>query len=49
MAAIAAHHVLVAGQSQRKNDFVMRFLKGAGRINPSRPPSVPPWDLSTVV
>ena len=28
---------------------MVRFLKGARRINPSRPPSVPLWDLSKVL
>ena len=27
----------------------MRFRKGARRLNPPRPPSVPIWDLSTVL
>ncbi|XP_077082750.1 uncharacterized protein LOC143736071 [Siphateles boraxobius] len=49
VAAIAAHHVLTAGQSLGRNDLVVRFLKGARRMNPSRPPSVPPLDLSTVL
>ncbi|CAM4642809.1 unnamed protein product [Leuciscus chuanchicus] len=47
--AIAAHHAPVAGQSLGRNDLVVRFLKGARRMNPSRPPSVPTWDLSTVL
>ena len=49
VAAIAAHHAPVAGQSLGRNDLVLWFLKGARRLNPSKPPSVPSWDLSTVL
>jgi len=49
VAAIEAHHVLVDGQSLGRNDLVVRFLKGARSINLSRTPSVPPWDLFTVL
>ena len=41
VAAIAAHHAPVAGQSLGGNNLVVWFLKGARRLNPSRPPSVP--------
>ncbi len=40
-AAIAAHHDAVYGQSLGKHDLIVRFLKGARRMNPSRPPLVP--------
>ncbi len=30
-------------------NLIVRFLKGARRINPSRPPLVPSWDLSIVL
>ena len=49
VAAIAAFHVLVAGSSLGKCDLIVRFLKGARRLNPPRPPSVPAWDLSLVL
>jgi len=49
VAAIAAFTKPVSGQSLGKNDLVIRFLKGAKRLNPLRPPSVPMWDLSTVL
>ncbi|XDV44795.1 hypothetical protein PO909_013034 [Leuciscus waleckii] len=49
VAAIAAYHAPVDGQSLGRNYLVVQFLKGARRINPSRPPSVPSWDLSTVL
>ncbi len=43
VAAIAAHHDAADGW------FIVRFLKGARRMNPSRPPLVPSWDLSIVL
>ncbi len=47
--AIAAHHDAVDGRSLGKHDLIVRFLKGARRMNPSRPPLVPSWDLSIVL
>ena len=49
VAAIAAFTKPVNGQSLGKNDLVIRFLRGARRLNPPRPPLVPVWDLSTVL
>jgi len=49
VAAIAAFTKPAPGHSLGKNDLVMRFLKAAKRLNPPRPPSVPMWDLSTVL
>ncbi len=49
VAAIAAHHDAVDGRSLGKHDLIVRFLKGARRMNPSRSPSVPSWDLSIVL
>ncbi len=49
VAAIAAHHDAVDGRSLGKHDLIVRFLKGARRLNPSRPPLVPSWDLSIVL
>ncbi len=49
VAAIAAHHDAVDGRSLGKHDLIVRFLKGAKRMNPSRPPLVPSWDLSIVL
>ncbi len=49
VAAIAAHHDAVDGQSLGKHDLIVRFLKGARRMNPSRSPLVPSWDLSIVL
>ncbi len=46
MAAIAANHDPVEGKSLGKHDWVIRFLRGARRLNPPRPPSIPSWDLS---
>ncbi len=49
VAAIATHHDAVDGRSLGKHDLIVRFLKGARRMNPSRPPLVPSWDLSIVL
>ncbi len=49
VAAIAAHHDAVDGRSLGKHDLIVRFLKGARRMNPSRTPLVPSWDLSIVL
>ncbi len=49
VAAIAAHHDAVDSRSLGKHDLIVRFLKGARRMNPSRPPIVPSWDLSIVL
>ncbi len=49
VAAIAANHDPVEGKSVGKHDWVMRFLRGARRLNPPRPPSIPSWDLSLVL
>ncbi len=32
-----------------KQDLVIRFLRGAKRLNPPRPPSLPSWDLALVL
>ncbi len=49
VAAIAAHHDAVDGRSLGKHDLIVRFLKGARRMNTSRSPLVPSWDLSIVL
>ncbi len=49
VAAIAANHDPVEGKSVGKHDLVIRFLRGAGRLNHPRPPSIPSWDLSLVL
>ncbi len=49
VAAIVAHHHAVDSRSLGKHDLIVRFLKGAGRMNPSRPLLVPSWDLSIVL
>ncbi|KAI2650071.1 Transposon Ty3-G Gag-Pol polyprotein [Labeo rohita] len=49
VAAIAASHTPIAGQSIGRNNLVVRFLKGSRRMNPSRPHTIPTWDLSTVL
>ncbi len=41
VAAISAHHDPVEGRSVGKHDLVIRFLRGARRLNPPRPPSYP--------
>ncbi|KAL0204650.1 hypothetical protein M9458_002668, partial [Cirrhinus mrigala] len=49
VAAIAVFHAPIAGRSIGKNNLVVQFLKGSRRINPSRPHTIPAWDLSTVL
>ncbi len=49
VAAIAAHHDAVDGRSLGKHDLIVRFLKGARRMNPYRSPLVPSLDLSIVL
>ncbi len=49
VAAIAAYHDPVEGKSVGKHDWVVRFLRGARRLNLPRPPSIPSWDLSLVL
>ncbi|KAI2668545.1 Gag-Pro-Pol polyprotein [Labeo rohita] len=49
VAAIAAFHAPIADQSIGRNNLVVRFLKGSRRMNPSRPHTIPTWDLSTVL
>jgi hypothetical protein len=49
VAAIAAHHGAVEGKSLGKHDLIVRFLRGARRLNPPRPLSIPSWDLSLVL
>ncbi len=49
VAAIAAFHAPIAGQSVGRDNTVVRFLKGARRLNPPRPLTVPTWDLPTVL
>ncbi len=49
VATIAAHHNAVDGRSLGKHDLIVRFLKEARRMNPSRSPLVPSWDLSIVL
>ncbi len=49
VAAIAAHHDAVDGKSVGKHDLVIRFLRGARRLNPPHPHLVPSWDLPSVL
>ncbi len=49
VAAIAANHDPVEGKSLGKHDWVVRFLRGARRLNLPRPPSIPSRDLSLVL
>ncbi len=50
VAAISAHHDPVEeGRSGGEHDLVIRFLRGARRLNPPRPPSLPSWDLALVL
>ncbi len=49
VAAIAAFRSPQGGQSIGRNAMVVSFLKGARRLHPPRPTSVPPWDLEVVL
>ncbi len=49
VAAIAAHHDAADCRSLGKHDLIVRFLKGARRMNPSRSSLVASWDLSIVL
>ncbi len=49
VAAISAHHDPIEGRSVGKHDLVVRFLRGARRLNSPRPPSLPSWDLALVL
>ncbi len=49
VAAITAFRSPQSGQSFGKTALVVSFLKGARRLHPPRPPSVPPWDLEVVL
>ncbi|KAL0173854.1 hypothetical protein M9458_029822, partial [Cirrhinus mrigala] len=49
VAAISAFHATVNGHSVGKHDLVNRFLRGARRLRPPRPPTVPPWDMAQVL
>ncbi|KAI2655537.1 ORF V: Enzymatic polyprotein [Labeo rohita] len=49
VAAIAAYHDAVDGLSLGKHHLIVRFLRGARRLNPPRPHLIPSWDLSVVL
>lgn len=49
VAAISAFHAAIDGRSVGKHDLVIRFLIGARRLKPSRPPTMPSWDLAMVL
>ncbi len=48
-AAIVAFHTPVAGCLVGRDSMVIQFLRGARRMKPPRPCTVPPWDLPTVL
>lgn len=45
VAAIAANQDTFCGRSVGKHELVIRFLRGAWRLNPPRPHLIPSWDL----
>ncbi len=49
VAAIATQHDAVDSKSVGKHDLVIRFLRGARRLNPPCPHLVPSWDLPSVL
>ncbi|KAI2664100.1 tRNA-5-methyluridine(54) 2-sulfurtransferase [Labeo rohita] len=49
MAAISANHDLVEGRSVRKHNLVIRYFRGARRLNSPRLHLIPSWDLAMVL
>ncbi len=49
VAAIAAFHAAIARQSVGRNNLVVNFLRGTRRLNLPLAPTVPMWDLPTVL
>ncbi len=49
VAAIASFRSLQSRQLIGRHAMVVSFLKGAKRLHPPCPPSVPPWDLEVVL
>ncbi len=49
VAAIAEQHDAVDSKSVGKHDLVIRFLRGARKLNPPRPHLVPFWNLTSVL
>ncbi len=49
MAAIPPHHDPIEGKSVAKHDLIVRFLRGARKLNLPRPSSLPSWDLVLVL
>ncbi len=47
--SIAAFHAPIAGHSVGRDSVVIKSLRGARRMNPPRPHTIPPWDLTTVL
>ncbi|KAL0186045.1 hypothetical protein M9458_017715, partial [Cirrhinus mrigala] len=47
--AVSVNHDLVEDRSVRKHDLVIRFLRGAWRLNHPRLRLIPSWDLSVVL
>lgn len=44
--AVTLHHDAVAGSPVGRHNLIIRFLRGARRINPPWPPFMPSWDLA---
>ncbi|KAL0179586.1 hypothetical protein M9458_025028, partial [Cirrhinus mrigala] len=49
VAAISANHDLVGGRSVGKHHLIIRFLRGARRLNPPWSHLIPSWDLAVVL
>ncbi len=49
VAALAASHAPICGQSVSRNNLDVRVLKGSRRLSPPRLVTVPTWDLPTVL
>ncbi|KAL0151782.1 hypothetical protein M9458_052933 [Cirrhinus mrigala] len=49
VAAVSSNHDLAEGRSVGKHDLVIRFLRGARRLNPPRLHLIRSWDLKVVL
>ncbi len=49
VATIAANHNTREGRSVGKHNLVIRFLRGAQRLNPPRPRLITSWNLNVVL
>ncbi len=48
-ALISTHRNPIEGRLVGKHDLVIRFLRGARRLNPPKPSSLPSWHLALML